>query len=143
MRKLLGALGVGVTAYGGWLLLSRTDNDQLLDAGIWLASGVVLHDFVLTAGVLLAGALSLRLLPEPAKAPAVVGMVVLGALTLVAVPVLGRFGAREDNATLLDRPYLVSWLVLVGFTVLTVTVASLVRSRRDPSNPIHSGPRSE
>ncbi len=143
MRKLLGALGVGVTVYGGWLLLSRTDNDQLFDAGIWLASGVVLHDFVLTLGVLAAGALSLRLLPEPAKAPAVVGMVVLGALTLVAFPVLGRFGAREDNATLLDRPYLVSWLVLVAFTVLTVTAASLVRSRRSPSNPIRSGQRSE
>ena len=56
MRKVLGALGVGVAAYGGWLLLSRTDNGQLLDAGIWLASGVVLHDFVLTLGVLVAGA---------------------------------------------------------------------------------------
>ncbi len=67
---------------------------------------MVLHDFVLTVGVLVAGALSLRLLPEPAKAPAVVGMVVLGALTLVAFPVLGGFGARDDNPTLLDRPYL-------------------------------------
>ncbi len=136
MRKALGALGVGIAAYGGWLLLSRTDNDQLLDAGIWLASGVVLHDFVLTLGVLLVGALSLRLLPEPAKAPAIVGMVVLGALTLVAFPVLGSFGAREDNPTLLDRPYLASWLVLVALTVLTVTAASLFRSRRGPRNPI-------
>lgn len=129
MRRALGALGVGVAAYGGWLLLSRTDNDQLLDAGIWLASGVVLHDFVLTLGVLLVGALSLRLLPEPAKAPAVVGMVVLGAVTLVAVPVLGEFGARDDNPTLLDRPYLASWLVLAAVTVLAVMVAGLVRSR--------------
>lgn len=143
MRKLLGALGVGVAAYGAWLLLSRTDNDQLFDAGIWLASGVVLHDFVLTVVVLVAGALSLRFLPEPARAPAVVGMVVLGALTLVAVPVLGRFGARDDNATLLDRPYLPSWLVLVGLTLLTVAVVSALRSRPDPSDPIRSGPRSE
>ncbi len=135
MRKALGALGVGVAAYGGWLLLSRTDNGQLVDAGIWLASGVVLHDFVLTLGVLLAGALSVRLLPEPAKAPAIVGMVVLGALTLVALPVLGGFGARDDNPTLLDRPYLASWFALVALTVLAVTAASLLRSR-GPRNPI-------
>lgn len=137
MRTLLGALGVAVTAYGGWLLVTRTDTGQLVDAGVWLAAGVVLHDVVLTAAVLAGAALSLRLVPDPARAPAVVGMVVLGSLTLVAVPVLGRFGARADNATLLDRPYLASWLALAAVTVLAVTGASLVRSRRDP----HAGPR--
>jgi hypothetical protein len=136
VRRLLGALGVAVAAYGGWLLVSRTDNAQLLDAGIWLTSGVVLHDFVLTAAVLGGGALLLRVLPEPARAPAVVGMVVLGSLTLVAFPVLSGFGARDDNPTLLDRPYLASWLVVVGITVLTVAVASLLRSRRSPRDPI-------
>jgi hypothetical protein len=130
MRKVLGALGVAAAAYGGWLLLSRTDTGQLTNAAVWLAAGVVLHDFVLTAVVLVLGAVALRRLPDPARAPTVVGTVVLGSLTLVAVPVLGRFGARDDNATLLDRPYLVSWLVAVALTVLTVTAASLVRSRR-------------
>ena len=132
VRGALAALGVAVTAYGGWLLVSRTDTGQLVDAGVWLASGVVLHDFVLTAVVLVGATLLLRLLPDPARAPAVVGMVLLGSLTLVAVPVLGRFGARDDNATLLDRPYLASWLVVAGVTVLAVTGASLVRSQRNP-----------
>jgi hypothetical protein len=132
MRTALGALGVAVTAYGAWLLVSRTDNRQLVDAGVWLAAGVVLHDFVLTVVVLVVAALSLRLLPDPARAPALVGMFLLGSLTLVAFPMLGRFGAREDNPTLLDRPYVASWLVLVGVTVLAVGAAILVRSRRGP-----------
>ncbi len=42
---------------------------------------------------------------QAAKAPAVVGCVVLGSVTLLAVPVLGRFGERSDNPTLLDRNY--------------------------------------
>jgi hypothetical protein len=135
VRNALGALGIAAAAYGGWLLLDRTDTGQLASAVVWLASGVVLHDAVLTAVVLVVAAVSLRLLPEPARAPAVVGMVVLGSLTLVAVPVLGRFGARDDNPTLLDRPYLASWLVVVGLTVLAVAVAGLVRSRRGPDTP--------
>ena len=130
MRKLIGALGVLVGLYGAWLLLSRTDNDQLFEAGTWLVAGVVLHDFVLTAVVLVVAALALRVLPDPAKAPTIVGMVVLGSLTIVAFPVLGTFGARDDNPTLLDRPYLASWLVVVLVTVLAVVAASLVRSRR-------------
>ena len=43
---------------------------------------------------------------------------------------LGRFGARPDNPTLLDRDYLVGWLVLAGVVLLVTVVASLVRSRR-------------
>jgi hypothetical protein len=44
--------------------------------------------------------------------------------------VLGRFGALDDNPTLLDRPYLVTWLVGCAVTVLLVGVAGAVRSRR-------------
>ena len=39
----------------------------------------------------------------------VVGLVVWGGLTVMAIPVLGRFGALAANPTLLDRPYLTSW----------------------------------
>jgi hypothetical protein len=129
-RGALGALGVAVAAYGGWLLVDRTSTSQLVDAGVWLAAGVVAHDAALTAVVLLSAAASMRLLPSVARAPAAAGMVVLGSLSVVAFPMLGRFGARDDNPTLLDRPYLASWVVVVVLTVVAVTTASLVRSRR-------------
>jgi hypothetical protein len=48
---------------------------------------------------------------------------VLGTVTVVAVPLLGRFGARADNPTLLDRNYLLGWLVLATLTVVVVGVA--------------------
>ena len=47
------------------------------------------------------------LLPASARAPCGVRLIVLGSRDrCVAVPVLGRFGARPDNPTLLDRDYL-------------------------------------
>jgi hypothetical protein len=130
-RGAIGAVGVVVGAFGAWLLLSRQDVDQLRNAAVWLVAGVVLHDVVLAAVTLLLGALVLRLLPQPAKAPAVVGFVVLGSVTLLAVPVLGRFGARPDNDTLLDRGYTVGWLVLAALTLLAVVVAAVARARKD------------
>jgi hypothetical protein len=150
MRILLGALGVLVGAYGAWLLLSRQDADQLISAGLWLAAGVVLHDAVLATAVLLLGAVALRPVPRAARGPLVAGFVVLGSVTLLAVPVLGRFGARADNPTLLDRDYTAGWLTLAGLTllaVLTVLTAALVRSHRDPDagggdrGPRHRGRR--
>jgi len=128
-RVVVGTIGVVVGAFGVWLLLSRQDVDQLVDAAVWLAAGVILHDGVLAIATLLIGALVLPLLPRAARAPAVVGFVVLGSVTLLAVPVLGRFGARPDNVTLLDRDYVVGWVALAAVIVVTVIVASVLRSR--------------
>ncbi|MCW2843772.1 MAG: hypothetical protein JWN22_1688 [Nocardioides sp.] len=142
-RAAVGALGVLAGAYGAWLLLSRLDPTQLTSAALWLAGGVVLHDFVLTPLVLVGVLVVGRVLPRHAHAPAVVGLVVLGAVTLLAIPVLGRFGARPDNPTLLDRSYGAGWLVLAGLTVVAVVVASLVvRSRhRVPAPTTEGSPR--
>jgi hypothetical protein len=130
VRAVIGAVGVVVGLFGAWFLLTRQDLDQLVGAATWLAVGVVLHDGVLAGATLLLGAVALRLLPRAARAPAVVAFVVLGSVTVLAVPVLGRFGERSDNATLLDRDYTAGWLVLALFTVAAVVVASVLRSRR-------------
>jgi hypothetical protein len=124
----LGVLGALVGLYGGWLVLSR--GHDLLNVVLWLAAGVVLHDAVLALAVLAVGTGAVRVLPRSARAPAAVGFVVLGSVTLLAVPVLGRFGARSDNPTLLDRDYTLGWLVLAGLVLVGVVVASLVGSRR-------------
>jgi hypothetical protein len=126
-RLGLGATGVVAGLYGAWLVWSR--GHDLLDLVVWLAAGVVLHDGVLSLAVLVLGAVLVRVLPAAAKAPTVVGLVVLGSATLFAVPVLGRFGARPDNPTLLDRDYWDGWLVLAGLVVVCVVAAALVRSR--------------
>jgi hypothetical protein len=128
LRVAIGALGVLAGLYGGWLLLTR--GHDLLDVALWLAGGVVLHDAVLSVVVVALGVLAVRLLPVAARAPAVAGFVVLGSATLFAIPVLGRFGARSDDPTLLDRNYWAGWLVLAGLTLVVVAVATLVRSRR-------------
>ena len=129
-RSAIAGLGALVGAYGAFLLLTRQDPDQLVSAGIWLASGVVLHDFVLGPLVLGLVFVATRLVPAAGRVPAAAALVVLGTATVFAIPVLGRFGERPDNPTLLDRDYTVGWLVLAGLVVLVAVVATLVRSRR-------------
>ncbi len=124
-RILLGALGVAGAAYGGWLLLQRGLAD-LVATVVWLAGGVVAHDAVLAPLTLLLGVLSARLLPEGWRGPAARFAVLAGPLTLLAVPVLGRFGARADNPTLLDRPYAAGWALVVGLCLVGVAVGASV-----------------
>ncbi|MCY7394971.1 MAG: hypothetical protein LH468_02270 [Nocardioides sp.] len=132
LRYAGGALGVLVGGYGAYLALTRQDLDQLLSLGLWLVSGLVVHDAIL-APVVLGLAFGFRAVPEAFRRPATVALVVLGSLSVLAVPVIGRFGARPDNATLLDRPYVVSWAVLVALGVVAVLVAGRLGSSRTPA----------
>jgi hypothetical protein len=128
-RVLIALPGVAAAAYGVVLLL-RNGLADLVSTAVWLASGVVLHDFVLVPVTLAVCWLGLRLVPTGRRAPVAAGLLVLGSLTIVAMPVLGRFGARSDNATLLDRNYTVGWLVVAALTVVAVVVGVLLSDRR-------------
>jgi nucleoside-diphosphate-sugar epimerase len=69
-----------------------------------------------------------RVVPLWLRAPMAAGLVVLGTVTVAAIPVLGRFGARPDNPTLLDRNYVAGWLVFAAVVVIAVSIAG--RRRR-------------
>ncbi|HEX4472204.1 MAG TPA: hypothetical protein VH085_09560 [Nocardioides sp.] len=129
VRAIALVVGVAATAYG---LL------RLLDLGwantrsslVWLLGGVVLHDAVFAPIVLGVALLALRVLPRERLAPVVVVLVVLVPVTLLAIPELGRFGARADRPTLLDRPYWLGWSGLATLVVVTVFAGAVVRARR-------------
>lgn len=132
LQLVIGALGVGLLTWGGWLLLGLGAG-QWLSVGLWLAGGVIGHDALLAPVVVVLGVLTVRLVPAAARAPLAVALIVWGSITLLAVPVLGRFGALPDNPTLLDRSYQMSWWVLSAVVVVAVAVASVVRAQRTQS----------
>ena len=129
IRWLLGLSSLPVVGYGVWLLWSRQDTDQITDAGLWLVSGVVVHDVVIS-GVVILGGLAIPLLPAASRAAAAVAVIVVGSLSLVAIPVLGGFGEISDNPTHLDRPYIAAWLGVVGVAVVTVALVGVLRSSK-------------
>jgi hypothetical protein len=126
-RLLIGFFGIAATAYGAWLLLQE-DLADLVDTAVWLAAGVVLHDFALVPLTLVVGLALTRMLPANYRALAAGGLIVLGTLTLLAVPVLGGWGANADNPTILDRDYAAGWLVLAA-VILAVVVTSMLLTR--------------
>ena len=128
LRGLLGAAGVVLVLVGLRHLLDLSRSD-LLDLAAWLAGGVLLHDAVLAPLVMLVGFLLLPRLPSRSRAPAAVGLVVLLSVTLLAVPAIGRFGARPDVPSLLNRPYGVLWLLFALLVLAVVAVACVIRQR--------------
>ena len=128
-RTAAAVAGVLAAAYGTWLLLDLGWANTRSTV-TWLVGGVVLHDGVFAVLVIAISLVAARLVPQDRLAPWVVALVILVPVTLLGIPELGRFGARADNPTLLDRPYWLGWSVMVTLVVVGVLVGALVMRRR-------------
>jgi hypothetical protein len=129
-RLSIAASGLAALGYG-LLLMADTGWQNIVRTLYWLVGGVIAHDAILAPATIAVVVISSRFLPAWARGSAAVGMIVLGSLTLLAVPELGRFGARPDNPTLLDRDYTRGWLVVAAIVVVYVVVGSWLRRRHD------------
>lgn len=126
-RFALGALGAMAAAWGAWKLITTENLSQIMSGGLWLGGGVVAHDAILAPAALVGAWLLSRLAPGWIRGPATAGAIVLGSLTVVAVPVLGGWGRHADNPTVLPRDYWAGWFVLAGVVLIGVMCAAFIR----------------
>lgn len=99
---------------------------------IWLIGGLLAHDLVVAPLVFGAGAVLRRTVPEAYRGAVTAALVVSAMFVVASIPVLGRFGARPDNATLLPRDYTTGLLVVLAI-VWSATAIVLVRAWRNRS----------
>ncbi len=133
-RGVLIALGVAGAVYGA-LRLIALGMDQIVAVLVWVVGGLVIHDGIIAPVVVLVGVLAARRAEPWLRVPLMWALVVLGPLTLIAVPVLDKPGARPDNPTLLDRNYVMGYAVLVVLVLGTTAVVAL-RRRRQADAPL-------
>ncbi|ANP52312.1 hypothetical protein J2Z21_008736 [Streptomyces griseochromogenes] len=130
LRLLAGAAGLALMGVGASLLLDR--QQELMGVLEWLGGAVVLHDALLAPLVLLVGLVLVR---GGVRGPIRGALLVAGALTAVALPVLLRPGPRA-NPTVLPLDYPRNWLLtlvaVATVTALLVVAKEVRRGRRRP-----------
>lgn len=100
---------------------------------IWLVGCLVAHDFVLAPMVFGVGKALRRAASGAERKLLQACLVLYGVLFLVSIPVLGRFGQRADNDTLLPRDYsigLIATLAVVWVVTSAVFLVLWWRRRR-------------
>ncbi|MCR1783967.1 hypothetical protein KVF89_15605 [Nocardioides carbamazepini] len=112
MRAALVVVGTAAIGYGGWLLLSTQSLAQGGAVLVWAGGAVVAHDLLLVPVVLALGWLVRRYGRDPVARTAVAVLVLLGPVTLAAIPVFVGLGADPAMPTLLGRDYGLGWGVL-------------------------------
>ena len=135
-RVLLGTAGIVMVLVGAYHLydISTRGASRVVSIAVWTVGGVAVHDAVIAPLVVLVGVLLVPRLPSWARAPVTAGLIVLLSVTLLAIPVIGRFGARPDVPSLLDRPYGLLWLAFALVVTVAVVAASLLRRRSSTRN---------
>ncbi len=120
-----------VAGVAGALIDSRFTHPRSM--AIWIVGCLIAHDFVLAPVVFGVGK-ALRTVSSGSDRKLLQACLILyGALFVVSIPVLGRFGARPDNETLLPRDYGVGLIVaLVAVWALTTAVFLVAWWRRRP-----------
>jgi hypothetical protein len=136
-RVALVLLGVAAIGYGALGVLRTASDSSPVRWTTDLVGASLVHDLLFVPLVLLLVVAGRRWLPASWRGPAAVLLVVGGSLVLVAVPVLGRPGARADNPTLLPRDYPAGLALAVGAVALSVVLGTLAlrtvrRRRRQP-----------
>ncbi|MFF6916543.1 hypothetical protein [Streptomyces sp. NPDC012466] len=129
LRVTAGAAGLALMGVGVSLLMDVRGLPGVL---LWLGGAVVLHDVVIAPMVLLIGPALVR---GGVRGPVRAALVVAGALTTVALPVLLRPGRRANSSVLpLDYPrnWLVALVVVASVTAVWLAVRKFRDGRRRP-----------
>ena len=130
-RLLIGLLGVVMGSFGALRFL-QLDSEDIVDGMLWLAGGVLVHDaFIAPLTLLVTLALGAWCRPRLARASSSARSSSSRSPRPPSRCSAGG-GARADNPTLLDRNYVVGWLVFAALVLLgTLLVGPLGRLRRN------------
>lgn len=129
LRIALGVVGVVALGYGAGRLLLGLPVATLLVLGAWLLVVLLLHHGVLQPAVLAVGA-ALHRLPDRARGFVQAGVIMIGAVTVIALPLLLRRGTQPPAKAMLLQHYELNLAVLVAIiTVGTLIAYGVARSR--------------
>ncbi|GAA1520594.1 hypothetical protein [Nocardioides humi] len=128
MRSVLVVVGAVVIGYGGWLMLSTQDLAQAGAIVAWSVVAIVVHDLVLVPLVLALGWLAARCgVGDRTRSAAIAVLILMGPVSLAAVPVFLGLGADPDMPTLLGRDYRRGWIALALVVIALSTGLSALR----------------
>ncbi len=134
-------VGLGVIGFGLAGLLNARLIGSIASWATYLVGGLLVHDAVLAPIVVAISVVLIYLVPSRIR-PAVQGtLVVAGSVALVAIPVVGGWGRKPDNPTLLPRDYGLGLAIAIAIILAAGAIAAARAARRPPPRRPPERPR--
>jgi hypothetical protein len=132
IRVVIGTAGVLLATFGVFRLVTEIPVRNLLGLALWLGAALVIHDAVLSPGIVGVGRLLRRI---PARARTYVqGALIAGSLvTVIALPMIYRAGSQPRAKAILNQDFRANLAVLLAVISAIAALAYLRRVARERS----------
>ena len=124
------AVGWAMIAAGLVLLVTTGGFGRVVDVGLWVVGLDLVHDLAFAPVATLVAVAVVALVPRGLRAPVLAAVGASAVVLLVAWPLLGGYGRRADNPTVLPRDYTASVLVVLAVVWILATGWLAVRAAR-------------
>ncbi len=120
-RFLLYAAGIAMMGYGLWGQVFGSDTKPIR-VTVLIVVAALAHDLVFAPLVITLGWLLRRVVRGHVRGSVQGAVLVATSLLLIAIPGMGRYGARGDNASVLPRNYSTGLLIALGTVAVCATL---------------------
>ena len=132
IRVVIGAAGGLLVAFGVFRLGTEVPGRSLLGLALWLGGALVLHDAVLSPGIVGVGSM-LRRIPARARSYVQGALIAGGLVTVVAVPMVYRAGSQPAAEAILEQDFRANLALLVALICGVAVLAYLRQVARERS----------
>lgn len=134
IRIVLGVAGGLLIGYGAARLLHGLPGPMLALLGGWLLAVLVIQLGVLAPLVLAVGA-AVRGIPDRGRGIVQAGLIIVGTVTLIAIPLMLRQFSQPPAKAMLLQDYRLNLLLLVVIIAAGLCFAYAIRVSRDRRRP--------
>ncbi len=132
IRVVIGAAGGLLVAFGLFRLVTEVPGRSLLGLALWLGAALVLHDAVLSPGIVGVGVM-LRRIPARARTFVQGALICAALVTVIAIPMMYRAGSQPRAEAILDQDFRGNLAVLIAVISGIALLAYLRRAVRERS----------
>ena len=140
-RIILAISGVALGLFGIFRLATEVPLANLLWLLVWLVAAVAIHDGVLSPFVVGLGWLLRRLVPDRARRYLQFALIMVGLVTVIALPMIYLRGSQPAVKALLLRNYGANLALIIATVAVVTLIIYAVRVVRVP--PASASPAAE
>jgi hypothetical protein len=132
-RIILAIAGVGLGLFGVFRLVTEMPVHSLLVLALWILAALAIHDGLLSPAVVAVSSLLRRYVPDRGRRFMQIALIMIGLVTVIAIPMIFLRGSQPSVKALLLRNYGANLTLLIAIIAVVTLAFYAVRVAQDRS----------
>jgi hypothetical protein len=134
-RIILAIAGIGLGLFGVFRLVTEIPVYSLLVLALWMVAALAIHDGLLSPAVVTMASLLRRYVPDRGRRFLQIALIMIGLVTVIAIPMIFLRGSQPPAKALLLRNYGASLTMIIGIVAVITLILYAIGVARDRAAP--------